>query len=67
MKPFHLHFTPILIQINSSGARHIETDSRNGGIYDDLYPTADSPDLKKIWKPFELRTTGAHRWIELVE
>ena len=38
MESFHLDFTSILIQIDSAGARHVETDTRNGGIYDDLYP-----------------------------
>jgi hypothetical protein len=47
MEPFHLDFTSILIETDSSGALHVETDTRNGGIYDDLYPTADSPDFKK--------------------
>ncbi len=68
MEPFYLDFTSISIQIDSSGARHVETDTRNGGIYDDLYPTADSPDFKQIfWKQFERRTIGAYCWIELVE
>ncbi len=48
MERFHLDLTSILIQIDSSGARHIETDARNGGICDDLYPTIDSSDLKKF-------------------
>jgi hypothetical protein len=38
MEPFHQDFTSILIQIDSFEAQHIETDTRNGGIYDDLYP-----------------------------
>jgi len=69
MEPFHLDFMSILIQIDSSGARQVETDTRNGRIYDDLYPhRCQCWFQKKIsWKQFELRTIGAHRWIELVE
>ncbi len=44
MEPFHLDFTSILIQIDSSGAWHVETDAKNGGTFDELYHTAGSPD-----------------------
>jgi hypothetical protein len=47
MERFHLDLTSILIQIDSSGARHVETDVRDGGTCDDLYPTADNSDFKK--------------------
>jgi len=69
MESFQLDFASILIQIDSTGARYAETDARNGGIYNNLYSTADNPDLKKLlfWVRFELQTNGAHHWIELVE
>jgi hypothetical protein len=47
MERFHLDLVSILIVIDSSEARHIETDARNGEIFGDLYPKADSPDFKK--------------------
>jgi hypothetical protein len=47
MERFHLDRASILIEIDSSGARHIETDARNGEIFDDSYHKADSPDFKK--------------------
>ena len=56
-------------KIDSSGARHVATDVKNGGIFVELYPTADSPDFqKKLFRTVvELRKICAHRWIELVE
>jgi hypothetical protein len=51
MEPFHLDFTSVLIQIDCSEARHIENDTKNGGIYDDLYPHSWESWFKK--KDFE--------------
>jgi hypothetical protein len=39
----------ILIQIDSSGAWHVETDAKNGGTFDELYHAAGRPDLKKTY------------------
>jgi hypothetical protein len=38
-----------LIQIDSSGAWHVKTDTKNGGTFDELYHTAGNPDLKQTY------------------
>jgi hypothetical protein len=69
MELFHLNFTLILIQIDSFEARQVETDTRNDGIHNDLYPRVIVMVSRKeiVWKRSKLRTIGAHHWIELVE
>jgi hypothetical protein len=47
MERFHLDLTSILIPIDSSGTRRVETNARNGEICYDFYHKADSPDFKK--------------------